>query len=203
MFRGMTHIHIFLRNQTKKILNRAKELYCDAAIFVFDFLLSICPKKWKLNYVFYANSFLFFNIISFNFYVGCPIIFVVRSCRKGWKISIALLNRAIFSGIHPKPCSWPVSLLWWIAVEMLRYGDSRHDFSAIIYYNFSRGLSNEDCFIELSQVFSKDCPFVRTVECWYLQFQRGLFVLQDDLSLSISEWPLYSSLKAELRKLFC
>ena len=41
-------IHIiFFKKQTKKIYNRAKELYCDATIFVFDSLISTCPKKMK------------------------------------------------------------------------------------------------------------------------------------------------------------
>ena len=37
----------FLRKQTNKIFNRAKELYCDANIFVFDSLPSTCPKKME------------------------------------------------------------------------------------------------------------------------------------------------------------
>ena len=36
---------IFLRNQMKKIYNRAKELYCDATIFVFYFFIVYLPKK--------------------------------------------------------------------------------------------------------------------------------------------------------------
>ena len=41
-------IHInFLRNQTKKIYNRAKELYCHATIFVFLFFIVYLPKKME------------------------------------------------------------------------------------------------------------------------------------------------------------
>ena len=49
----------------------------------------------------------------------------------------------------------------------------------IINYNFARGLSKEECFKELSEVFGEDCPSVRTVERWYLQFRQGSFVLED------------------------
>ena len=34
-------------NFQKKIYNRAKELYCNATIFVFDSLLSTYPKKME------------------------------------------------------------------------------------------------------------------------------------------------------------
>ena len=48
------HTHInFLRNRTKKIYNRAKELYCDATIFVFQFFIVYLSKKkkkkWKMK----------------------------------------------------------------------------------------------------------------------------------------------------------
>ena len=49
---------------------------------------------------------------------------------------------------------------------------TRRHFRAIIYYNFSRRLGNE----EMLEMFGKDCPSVRTVERWYL---RGSFVLED------------------------
>ena len=45
-------IHMnFLRNQTKKIYNRVKEqLYCDANIFVFRYVIVFWSKKrWKLK----------------------------------------------------------------------------------------------------------------------------------------------------------
>ena len=41
-------IHInFFKKPNKKNYNRAKELYCNATIFVFDYLLSTCPKKME------------------------------------------------------------------------------------------------------------------------------------------------------------
>ena len=37
----------FFKKPNKTIYNRAKELYCDATIFVFDSLLSTCPNKME------------------------------------------------------------------------------------------------------------------------------------------------------------
>ena len=45
-----TCIHFF-KKPNKKIYNRAKELYCDATIFVFLFFVVYLPKKygnWKM-----------------------------------------------------------------------------------------------------------------------------------------------------------
>ena len=56
---------------------------------------------------------------------------------------------------------------------------AKRDFRAIINYNFARGLSKEECFKEMAEVFGEDCPPVRTVERYYLQFQHGSFVLKD------------------------
>ena len=46
-------IHInFFKKPNKKIYNRAKELYCDATIFVFWFFILYLPKKngnWKMT----------------------------------------------------------------------------------------------------------------------------------------------------------
>ncbi|KAL0850447.1 hypothetical protein ABMA28_012250 [Loxostege sticticalis] len=41
-----------------------------------------------------------------------------------------------------------------------------------IFYNFRRGLTRL-CFEELTSVFSDEAPCLRTVERWYLEFQRG------------------------------
>ena len=41
----------FFKKPNKKIYRRAKELYYNVAItyLFFDYLLSTCPKKWKLK----------------------------------------------------------------------------------------------------------------------------------------------------------
>ena len=44
---SLLYTYNFFKKQTKKIYNRAKELYCYATVFVFDSLLSTCPKKME------------------------------------------------------------------------------------------------------------------------------------------------------------
>ena len=42
---------LFFKKPNKKIYNRAKELYCDATIFVFRFFIVYLPRKngnWKM-----------------------------------------------------------------------------------------------------------------------------------------------------------
>ena len=53
-----THI-IFFKKPNKKIYNIAKELYCDATIFVFGFFIVCLPKKngnWKMAQVCWLSS---------------------------------------------------------------------------------------------------------------------------------------------------
>lgn len=50
---------------------------------------------------------------------------------------------------------------------------SKENVRAIIFYNFRRGLTRLQCFEELTSVFSDEAPCLRTVERWYLEFQRG------------------------------
>lgn len=50
---------------------------------------------------------------------------------------------------------------------------------AIIFYNFQRGLTRIQCFEEITSVFSDAAPCLRTVERWYLEFQRGHSSLSD------------------------
>ena len=47
IFKLTLYIYIFLRNQTKKIYNRAKELYCDSTIFVSWFFVYLPKKKME------------------------------------------------------------------------------------------------------------------------------------------------------------
>ena len=56
---------------------------------------------------------------------------------------------------------------------------TRHDFRAVIYYNFATGLSKEECLKEMMEVFGEDCSSVRTLQRCYIQFQQGSFVLKD------------------------
>lgn len=56
---------------------------------------------------------------------------------------------------------------------------SKENFRAIIFYNFRRGLTRLQCFEELTSVFNDEAPCLRTVERWYLEFQRGYTSLSD------------------------
>lgn len=56
---------------------------------------------------------------------------------------------------------------------------SKENLRAIIFYNFKRGLTRLQCFEELTTVFSDKAPCLRTVERWYLEFQRGSSSLGD------------------------
>ena len=40
-------INFFFLNQTKKIYNKAEELYCDATIFFLKFFIAYLPKKME------------------------------------------------------------------------------------------------------------------------------------------------------------
>ena len=55
---------------------------------------------------------------------------------------------------------------------------TKRDFQVI---NFQRSLTTKECFDEMSAVFRDDCPSLRTIERWYLQFKRKSFSLDDDL----------------------
>lgn len=57
---------------------------------------------------------------------------------------------------------------------------SREHFRAVIFYNFKRGLTRQQCFEEIISVFNNEAPSLRTVERWYLEFQRGRTNLGDE-----------------------
>lgn len=50
---------------------------------------------------------------------------------------------------------------------------SKENVRVIIFYNFRRGLTRLQCFEELTSVFRDEAPCLRTVERWYVEFQRG------------------------------
>lgn len=58
---------------------------------------------------------------------------------------------------------------------------TRRDVRAIKLYNFKRGLSPENCVEEMKNVFEDEAPSRSTVFRWYLQFQRGIYKLDDDV----------------------
>jgi len=57
---------------------------------------------------------------------------------------------------------------------------TRRDFRAIILFNWKKGLTDSQCYEEMSTVFSDSSPSLRTIQRWYLNFKRGNFNLEDD-----------------------
>ncbi|CAH2006642.1 unnamed protein product [Acanthoscelides obtectus] len=57
---------------------------------------------------------------------------------------------------------------------------NREHFSAIIYYNFQRQLSQQECLAELLSVFGNEAPHQSTISRWYEEFKRGRVGLSDD-----------------------
>ncbi|CAH1959313.1 unnamed protein product [Acanthoscelides obtectus] len=57
---------------------------------------------------------------------------------------------------------------------------NREHFCAIIYYNFQRQLSQQECLAELLSVFGNGAPHQSTIYRWYGEFKRGRVSLSDD-----------------------
>ncbi|CAH1995121.1 unnamed protein product, partial [Acanthoscelides obtectus] len=51
---------------------------------------------------------------------------------------------------------------------------------AIIYYNFQRQLSQQECLAELLSVFGNEAPHQSTISLWYGECKRGRESLSDD-----------------------
>ncbi|CAH2005212.1 unnamed protein product [Acanthoscelides obtectus] len=56
---------------------------------------------------------------------------------------------------------------------------NREHFRAIIYYNFQRQLSHQECLAELLSVFGNEAPHQSTISRWYVEFKRGRVSLSD------------------------
>ncbi|CAH2009022.1 unnamed protein product [Acanthoscelides obtectus] len=88
---------------------------------------------------------------------------------------------------------------------------NREHFRAIIYYNFQRQLSQQECLAELLSVFGNDAPHQSTISRWYGEFKRGRVSLSDDprvgaktaieASLKISNTSIQKILHDELETL--
>ncbi|GFS88258.1 hypothetical protein NPIL_702731 [Nephila pilipes] len=57
---------------------------------------------------------------------------------------------------------------------------NREHFRAIIFHNFRRGLSRQECFDELNSLYSDKAPSYSTVRNWYNEFNRGRCSIQDE-----------------------
>lgn len=50
---------------------------------------------------------------------------------------------------------------------------TRENFRAMIYYDFRRGLSRQECIDQLTFTFGDKAPSFATVKRWYNEFNRG------------------------------
>ena len=57
---------------------------------------------------------------------------------------------------------------------------NRKHFRAIIFYNFRRGLIQQQCINELLSIFGDEAPTKTTVYRWYGEFNRGRSSLQNE-----------------------
>ena len=74
---------------------------------------------------------------------------------------------------------------------------------AIIYYNFRRELSRQQCHEEMKRILGDTAPSLRTVERWYKQFKRGIFELEDDPRPGRPSEVTTSETIAIVKKLIC
>ena len=56
---------------------------------------------------------------------------------------------------------------------------NREHFRAIIFYNFRRGLTQQQCIDELNSIFGDKVPSRTSVSRWYGEFNRGRRLLPD------------------------
>ncbi|XP_031634437.1 histone-lysine N-methyltransferase SETMAR-like [Contarinia nasturtii] len=57
---------------------------------------------------------------------------------------------------------------------------TRENFRAIIFYNFGRGLSQQQCVDEIHSTFGDEAPSKATVYRWFNEFNRGRRLLKDE-----------------------
>lgn len=57
---------------------------------------------------------------------------------------------------------------------------NREHFRAIIFYNFRRGLTQQQCMDELNSIFGDEAPSRTSVYRWYGEFKCGRSSLQDE-----------------------
>ena len=57
---------------------------------------------------------------------------------------------------------------------------NREHFRAIIFYNFRRVLTQQQCIDELNSIFGDEVPSRTGVYRWYGEFNRGRNSLQDE-----------------------
>lgn len=56
----------------------------------------------------------------------------------------------------------------------------KRDFRAMIFYDFKKGLKQEECLASLVNTFGERAPSRATVFNWFAEFKRGRQSLKDD-----------------------
>jgi [histone H3]-lysine36 N-dimethyltransferase SETMAR len=57
---------------------------------------------------------------------------------------------------------------------------TRENFRAMIYYDFRRGLSRQECMDQLRSTFGEEAPHFATIKRWFNEFSRGRRCLTDE-----------------------
>ncbi|CAH1960467.1 unnamed protein product [Acanthoscelides obtectus] len=64
---------------------------------------------------------------------------------------------------------------------------NREHFRAIIYYNFQRQLSQQECLAELLSIFDNEAPHQWTISRWYGELKCGRLSLSDDPRVDLKD----------------
>jgi len=64
---------------------------------------------------------------------------------------------------------------------------TRENFRAMIYYDFRRRLSRQECFDQLTSTFGDEAPSFAIVKRWYNDFNRGRHSLANEFRESHSK----------------
>ncbi|CAH1996407.1 unnamed protein product [Acanthoscelides obtectus] len=78
---------------------------------------------------------------------------------------------------------------------------NREHFRVIIYYNFQRQLSQQECLAELLSVFGNEAPHQLTISRWYGECKRGRVSLSDDPSVGAPKTAITQKNVDAVRKL--
>ncbi|CAH1996463.1 unnamed protein product [Acanthoscelides obtectus] len=78
---------------------------------------------------------------------------------------------------------------------------SLEHFRDIIYYNFQRQLSQQECLAELVSVFGNEAPHQSAISRWYEEFKRGRVGLSDDLRVGAPKTAVTKENVDAVRKL--
>ncbi|CAH1981318.1 unnamed protein product [Acanthoscelides obtectus] len=109
-------------------------------------------------------------------------------------------NLPLLKWVSSSPDLSPIETLWHEMKKVLRQHPAQN-FRAIIYYNFQRQLSQQECLAELLSVFGNEAPHQSTISRWYGEFKRGRVSLSDDSGLGAPKTAVTQENVDAVRKL--